>query len=537
MYEPPLAAVAKIARSAGKPRMSWMPAPRAAAHYAFRPHSMSLKQTVFSGVFWRSGGQVINQIVQLVISVILARLLTPEDYGLVAMAGVFISFAALFGELGLSVALIQRKDITATHMDTVFWTTLGLGTVLAAAFWGISPWIAEFYGEPVLNDVVPILALGFALAPLGTVQRALLIRTMKLRALAIVTTGTTAASGILAISLALNGFGLWSLIWSALFGKLVDYFLLTRLSTWKPRRRFCFSALKDLWSFGANLTVNGVITFCVSASDRLLIGKFMGAHDVGIYNRAYAAMLAPFSQIVWVLTFVMFPVLSSIQEDQRRIRDIFLRALTVTSFVTAPMLVGLAIVAEPFIIIVFGSKWIDAVPILQLFCGLGLVQMVTQMIGPVMESQGRPNLMVKLSLVQGILSLVGVAVGLLLGRLEIIALAVLLANLLMLWPWLKLGGGLVGIGILDIFNAVSGNLGCALIMAIAVWQTEGLLRPAMSTSWQLFFCVCTGGIIYITAAFLLKTQGWRLSVGLLHETLSPIFRKQEPQSFQAPGDY
>lgn len=469
---------------------------------------MSLRDQIIKGTAWRFVGRVANQLVQFGIAVILARLLTPEDYGLVAMATVFLAFAGIFEDFGLSVALIQKKEITDKHESTLFWTNLAAGCTIFILFCAGSPLIAWFYNEAILANIVPFMALAFVIMPLFVVQRALMMRRMDFRSIALIEVSTTAVTGGVGVVLALNGYGVWSLVVSGLSGKLVQCILSHWRCRWVPSLVYDVNALKSLFKFGGNFTVYGFINYIGSSLDRLLIGKFMGAQSVGLYGRAHALMMTPFSQIVWVLTSVLFPAFSSIQDDKNRVKNIFLRALEVTGFLVAPMLVCLMFLAEPFVSVVFGKQWLEVVPVLQIFCVLGFVQLVIQFIGPIIESQGKTELLVKLSLFQTLLSLCGVVFGVVIARLDAVAIGLVTSNLIILYPYIKYGGGLVSIKVSDILRSLSGALFCASIMICVVLLLNKYFVTTENIRYLLAINTAMCVAVYMVIMIIVKPRGY-----------------------------
>lgn len=469
---------------------------------------MSLHHKVINGATWRVIGRVSSQAAQFAMAVVLARLLTPDEYGLIAMATVFLAFAGSFSEFGFGVALIQRKELNDEHPNSAFWVNMGVGVLLFALFSLASPWIADFYSEPQLESIVPVLALPFLFEPLGMVQRSMLHRSMNFRSLAVVELATAASSGAIGIVLAVNGYGVWSLVVSAVLSRAINIGISWWYIKWLPRWGFSQIALRELFGFSGNFTLYGVIDYLGKSLDRLLIGRFMGAHDVGIYNRAYAIMMAPFTQIVWVVASVLFPALSSIQEDKERVGRIFLRSISLVTFISMPALLGLIVVADPFVRVLFGAQWLEAIPILQIFCLLGLAEIIKNMIGAVIESQGDSAGLVRYSTAQSVLNMVAISLGVVTGSLPAIALSVVLANYIVLGMYLNGLRKLVGLHYRQVVNAIGGAMICALLMAMAVYLFNQALPDSTVDITRLSLCVVLGVTVYGLLALTVRPSGW-----------------------------
>jgi len=252
---------------------------------------MSLKQRTLSGLGWSACAKIVKQLLQFVISIILIRLLTPKDFGLIGMVMVFIGFVGLFSELGFGAAIIQKEQIGDRHLSSIFWLNIATGIILTCIMLAIAPVIAIFFNEPRLELLTAVLSVSFFISSFGMVQSAILRRSMNFRTLAIVETLTIVLAGIFAIVLAFRGYGVWSLVWQTIISTLASVVLIWISSDWKPQFKFNKNAAKELVGFSANLLGFNAFNYWVRNLDDLLIGKFIGSSGLGIYNRAYGIML------------------------------------------------------------------------------------------------------------------------------------------------------------------------------------------------------------------------------------------------------
>ena len=486
---------------------------------------MSLHRSVIKGASWRVVGRISSQVVQFGIAVVMARLLSPNEYGLIAIASVFLAFAGSFSEMGFGVALIQRKELHNRHSNSAFWANLGIGLILVIVFYLVSPWIAEFYSEPELRSIIPVLAIVFLLGPFGMVQNAHMYRNMNFRSLAVVEISTTTSSGIIGVILALMGYGVWSLVVSSLLGKVLNVTLSWWYIKWLPHFRFDKQALHELLSFGGNFTFFNIIEYIGKSMDRLLIGKFMGAHDVGVYNRAYAVMLAPFTQIVWTGASVLLPALASIQEDKARVGQIFLRAISLITFIALPALLGLIILAEPFVNVLFGPKWMAATPILQIFCLLGLSEIIRNMINLIIESQGATSRLVWLGSIQSVTNIIVIMMGISTKQLAMVALGVVVANYIVLFFYIRYLEEIVKLKFAEIVKAIRGGIGCALGMALIVFINMKTILINFGDLQKITISVLLGILIYGLLSIIFKPKGW-LELKMLSSSGLSIYKSQ-----------
>ena len=453
------------------------------------------RERVVSGLGWSAASQFAREALRLVIGILLARLLTPDEFGLVGMIYIFTGFAALFGDLGLGAALVQRADLDRDHLDAVFWVNVGAGVALTLLFLLAAPLVAAFYDEPVLEPLTMVIALQFTIGSLNVVQGARLTRAMAFRRLAVIETGAAAGAGGIGIAMALTGFGVWSLVAQSLAGAALTAGWMWAASPWRPRASLRWDRLRELLGYSSNLLGFNVFNYWIRNTDDLLIGRVLGSAALGVYTRGYALMLMPLTRVSQVVGRVMFPALSSIQGDTDRVRDIYLRTIRVVALLTFPMMVGLLVVAEEFVLVLLGDQWAELIPLLRVFAVLGLVQSIKTTVGWIYQSQGRTDLMFRWGIVAGVIYLASYFIGIRWGMMGV-AVAYTLANVVLLtWPTFAIPGRLIGLSFPAIAIALAPVLGCALAMGLAVWGLDALL-PAWPRAAVLAVDVAAGVVVY-----------------------------------------
>ena len=469
---------------------------------------MDVKKQTLSSIEWSAGAQIAKQVLQFIISVILIRLLTPKDFGLIGMIMVFIGFAGLFSELGFGAALIQKKEIEERHLSSIFWLNIATGLILTGIMLAIAPVIATFYNEPRLKLLTMVLSATFFIGSLSIVQKAILTRSMNFRVLTIVETSAMSIAGIFAIILAFLGFGVWSLVWQSIVSAIIGVIILWVLSDWKPCLQFNKNAAKELLGFSGNLLAFNVFNYWARNVDDLLIGKVIGSSGLGIYNRAYHLMLIPLSQISSVVGKVMFPMLSKIQDDKVRVKHLYLSTISIIALITFPMMMGLLVVADSFVLALFGQKWIEVIPVLQIFCLLGLAQSIGTTVGWIYQSQGRTDWMFWWGIAAGTVSIISFIIGISIGSIMAVAYCYAIANILLFYHNLTIPGKLINMTFSDVVRSVSGVFGCAVFMAGGVYLL-GMLLPSEWPHWaNLLSQVPFGIIIYIVLIHFFKLKSY-----------------------------
>tara|TARA_B100002003_G_scaffold182027_1_gene170207 strand:+ start:30395 stop:31828 length:1434 start_codon:yes stop_codon:yes gene_type:complete len=373
---------------------------------------ISFKYRFLNALAWNAGGNFFSQGVSILIGIVLARLLSPEAYGLIAMVLVFTGLASLLSDVGLGSALVQRQDLKSVHFNSVYWCNIGLGTLLAAVLFMSSQQIAIFYGQPQIEPVVRMLSLGFVIGAASLVHRQVLVKSMTFKYLALADFLGMAGSGAVAIYLAHMGFGFWALVFQQIMNSMIVFFIVSSTSGWKPKKEFSPAAIKELFSFSAYVFLTSLLQYAAMRVDKLISGKYLGANSVGLIDKAQSMMLFPLQNISHTISAVMFPALSSLKDDTAKVRRIYLKCIQAVAFLTFPMMAGMFAVSESFILGVLGKHWIELIPVLQVFCLAGAINSIATITGAVYLSQGASKLQFRVNLFTRPLVIVCVVIGL-----------------------------------------------------------------------------------------------------------------------------
>jgi O-antigen/teichoic acid export membrane protein len=467
----------------------------------------NLKHRTITGISWGVLTQLITQVFAFVISAIIAKALGPKAFGLVGMITVFTGFANLFHDLGLSPAIIQRKELEPRHLDAAFWANAGMGAVMALIVAGLAPVLSRFYHEPQLLLLTVVLSLRFVLDSLNTVQNALLNRDMHFKIVATVQIWSTVLAGLVGLGMALNGFGVWSLIGQTLSGATLTLLLSWFLSDWRPRFRFESQALKDLLGVSSYVMAFNSVNYWCRAADQFLIGRYAGAAPLGLYSRAYTLMLLPMNQVTTLVGRVIFPALSAIQDDKPKVKRSFLKAVRTVALITFPMMIGLFVVSDHFILAVLNPEWAGAIPILKIFCWVGLMQSVSVTTGWIYLSQGKTKQFFVMGAITSALCVLAFLIGIQWGAMGV-AWAYLIYNVLETYPLWVYSGGLIGLDIREAARTLSPPLWCAGLMAIGVGLV-GWLLPSNLQHWAyLAIQIPIGASLYMLLIHLFDLDAW-----------------------------
>lgn len=466
-----------------------------------------LKGATVRGTAWTAASQASQQIIQVGITIVLARLLLPREYGLVGMVAVFTGFAMLFVYSGFGAAIVQRNRLTAAHLATAFWANLGAGIAIAALAAAFAPLVALFYGQPEIVSIMPVAALGFILASLSVVQTAILERRMMFRRIALVENVSLVGAGAVATVCAVAGLGVWSLVVFSLVSNAVESSILWILSDWRPTRTFDRMALRDLWGFSGGLLGSQAINYWNRNLDNLLVGRFVGAYALGIYTRAYTLMMLPLAQVSSVAGRTLFPALSRMQESPERVRRAYLRAVGVIAFLTFPIATGLYVAARPLILTLLGARWAGVVPLLQILSVAIVAQSIATTAGNIYQSQGRTDWEFRWQIFAGVTAFVAFGIGVHWG-VKGVAVAVAARSLVLLYPGLAIPGRLIGMRFGDVALTVWPVLVAALLASAGAWLV-GRSLVAQPSGVQLLAEIATATCVYVACAHLGRLKPYR----------------------------
>ena len=371
---------------------------------------MSLKNRTVGALSWSLLQEAAQRIIQLGIGILLARLLLPAEFGLIAMLTVFIAVAQVLLDSGFVAALIQRKEVSDLDQNSVFYFNILMSLVLATGLCVAAPWIAEFYHQPQLTSLTRWLSAILVINALVVVQSALLIRQLNFKRLTLIATASTAVSGVVGLALAWRGFGVWSLVGQQLAASTMRACLYWRFNKWRPRWIFSAKALREMFAFGSGMAASSVVNTLFENLYALVIGKLFSAAALGFYSRAETLQNLPAQSLASVVGRVTFPVFSSLQGDIARLRNGLRKAITSITFLHFPLMIGLAAVARPLVLLLLTDKWAPSVPYLQLLCFVGLWYPLHLLNLNALLAVGRSGLFFRLEVIKKLLTVLNVLI-------------------------------------------------------------------------------------------------------------------------------
>jgi O-antigen/teichoic acid export membrane protein len=369
------------------------------------------RDQAISATLWSGADLFMRQGLSFVISVVLARLITPQEFGTVALLAMFTGIASAFVDSGFSAALIQRQDTTHAEESTVFWFNLGLGALTALLLWLCAPWIARFYQVDVLVPLCGAFAFNMFVSAAGAIHGTLLTKRLEFRLQMKVGVVASTVSGVVAVVMAAYDCGIWALAAQTIVATLITTLLLWCWNPWRPAWTFELAAARKLFGFGSYMLASGLLDVLYNRLYTVLIGKLYGPRDLAFYNRAEGTKQLPVGLLTGVLSRVAFPIFSAAAGDVPQLRRGVQLALRGMMLINVPMMLGLAAVAEPLVLTLFGAQWSAAIRVLQILCLGGVFWPLHVINLNVLIAQGQSRLFFRLEILKKLIGFPLLAAG------------------------------------------------------------------------------------------------------------------------------
>ena len=467
---------------------------------------VSLREKAAKGIVWSVIQKWGREGISSIALIVLSRLLVPEAFGLVALASVFTAFASVFLDQGFGAAIVQRKELEPEHLDTAFWITIASGLIMTSIGVAGSGLIAGLFKEPDLAPVIRWLSLSFVISALSSTQIAILQRKLAFKALAARSLAAAMMGGVVGVSLAFAGFGVWSLVAQDLASGVAGVFVLWRASEWRPGLNLSRKHYKELFTFGISVIGNNTLKVLMRRSDDLLIGYFLGPVLLGYYTIGYQLLLFITRLVTEITDAVAFPAFSRLQHNPARLRNAFYRVTQYTSLLAFPVFIGLASVAQELVPVVFGAKWAPSIPVMQVLAFIGILQSVMFFNNSILRAAGRPSWEFGIMLLTSASSVIGFLVAVRWGIVAVAASFVFVGYLLSPVSYAAVKR-LVRIEIKTYLRQFIAPLLSSLVMVAVVLALKFLLKPQDLNSYvELAIYVLAGGLTYLIFILLTARQ-------------------------------
>ncbi len=489
-----------------------------------------LRTAAVQGMLWVGGDQLGRRVVDQVFAIILVRLLSPRDFGIVALAAVFTTLLRMFGNMGLGASIVQRQEVDEEYLSTAFWANLVAGVTLTAVAAAAGGVVGRWLHEPIVGLVLIVLSLRFLITAGAATQLAIIMRRMDYRTLSLRNVVSTLAGGLIGVTMAYRGMGVWSLVGQELGMITLGTVLLYRATHWRPKLRFSMEKFRDLWSFGGQLQLSSLFNYLVRNMDNLLVGRYLGSTALGFYALGYNIFLAPLNDI-GLLNRVMFSALSRLQGDEARLKRGFLRVTEYATMAVLPMMVGLSLVAPLVVVVIFGQKWLQSVPVIRLLTLAGFLQLMMTFAPTALQSAGRADLRLQLSILSVVLYLPAFGIGLRWG-IAGVAGGYLVATAILAPILFRFVARVMGLTLREVWGAVYASvIGCATMAAVVgstMWALGG--ATGLPQVVMLALLVAIGAVVYAAVVWMVRPQA---ILGLITTVRDAAVRRRGPRLREA----
>lgn len=471
--------------------------------------------TIITNFIWRFAERCGAQLVQFIVSIVLARLLAPEVYGTIALITVITTILNVFVDSGMGSALIQKKDADSEDFSTVFYFNMCVCIILYIGLFISSPWIAQFYKDPTLTPVIRVLGLTIVISGVKNIQQAYISKTMQFKRFFFATLGGTIGAAVIGIWMAFEGFGVWALVAQQIFNATVDTMILWITVKWRPKKEFSFERLKGLFSYGWKLLASSLLDTVYNNIRQLIIGRMYTPSDLAFYNRGKQFPDVIITNINTTIDSVLLPTMSQEQDNTERVKAMTRRAIKTSTYIMAPLMMGLAFCAKSVISLFLTDKWLACVPYMQIFC-------ITSMFYPVhtanlnaIKAMGRSDLFLKLEIVKKVVGMVLLLSTMWFGVMAMaysLLVSSVLSQIINSWPNRKL----LGYGYLEQIRDFAPGILLAVGMGISVYFIGFIPLPA---GISLMIQIVAGAIIYVSMSALLKLEEFDYLLGMIKSFL------------------
>ena len=477
-----------------------------------------LKKQTISGLVWKFAERIGAQATSLVVSIVLARLLMPEDYGAIALITIFISICDVFLVNGLSSPLIQKKNADSCDFSTIFYCSLVLSIVLYTFIYLSAPLVASFYNMEILSPALRILSIRVIFSSISSVQNAYVSKHMLFKKFFWGTIIGTIVSGLIGIYLAYCGYGIWALIMQQLVMSFINMMVIFFLIDWRPTMEFSIKRFKVMWSFGWKILVAAMFNELFQDIRAILIGKVYTKQDLAYYNQGNGYPQLVVSNVNASIVSVLFPAISQIQDKYSDVKNFVRRSVKTSSFMLVPLLYGLSAVANPFVSLVLTDKWLPSVPYIQIMCFALSFAPVSAISQQAIKAIGRSDITMKQEIIKKTLGLLIIIISVQISVFAIVigtAITEFWFFLVNTYPCKKV----LGYKYREQFMDLAPNLIISFIMSICVY----LFGYFFGVSWTIFALqILIGGVVYIMLAFVTKNE----SMNYLLHSLGNLKNKQ-----------
>lgn len=476
-----------------------------------------MRNSVLGGFFWKFCERFLNQAITFVTSLVLARILMPEDYGSVALVTVFITLSSVFLNQGFAAALIQKKDATDKDFSTMFFCSLGCTIVIYIVLFAAAPLVAEFYHDPVLKPVLRVFAIAIPLSTCQSIQQAYVSRHLLFRKTVVASVVSAVVCGVVGIGMALAGFGIWALVFQNIASVIANTVVYLFTIPWRPKWEFSAASAKKMMNFGSRVLAAELSATFFAELRGLIIGRVYSGADLAYYNKGYQFPHLITNNISGVLISVIFPTIANYSDDLQQVKHIAKRSLRVLAYVLVPCMFGLSAVMEPLILFLYTEKWAQAIPFGQILSIDVCIALIASILLQIMKAIGRGDVVLKLEFWKKPVYMLFLLLGIQ-GQVIWLAVAMLVYDLYAVSVDMLHIKKLIRYGFWEQLKDMLPAFALGTVMAVLVW----LIPSFDSLLLTLVLKIAAGAGIYLAGSALFRMEAFFYLLGIVREKLAKL---------------
>lgn len=469
-----------------------------------------MKGRATRSVFWSAIERFSVQGIQFLLTIIIARLVSPSDYGLIAMLGIFLAIAQAFIDSGFSNALIQKQDRTNVDFYTVFYFNIIVGLAVYILLYIAAPYIAAFYDEPKLNIITKIVSANLIISSFSVIQRAILTIELNFKKQATASLIAVMASGGVGVYLAYIGYGVWAIIIQTLLNTTLNTIMLWIVTGWIPKLEFSCKSFRTLFSFGSKLLLSGILHTIYTNLYNIVIGKGFSSMDLGFYNRAYTIAFFPSNNISNIIARAVYPILCNFQNDNEKLKVSFIQYLRMASYIVFPLMIMLCILAKPLVLFLLTDKWLPMVPLLQIMCFAYMWDPIMCINNYVINSKGRSDFYLKAEILKKTIA-IGILILTIQGGITMMCYGLILYSMCDMYIISRYTYKAINLSQIFQLRSLAPILLLNLVFGIGLYYGIMLFQEII---YKIIFGVFIGFGIYILFSFLLKIKELKMLLAL-----------------------
>lgn len=468
---------------------------------------MSLRKKSILGVFWVFTQQFSNQAVNFVVSIFLARILMPADFGLVGMIAVFMAISQVLLNSGLTQSIIRQTKPTQSDYSTVFYFNVVASIILYIVLFFCAGLVADFYEQPMLINIIRVYTLTLIINAFGAVQFTRLTKQMDFKTQMMVTVPSLIISGIVGITLAYMGFGVWALVYMSVLQAIIRTVHIWLRSKWLPSLEFNRERFKYHFGFSYKLGISGLIYTLYSNIYQIIIGKYFAPAQVGFYTRASSMKDLPVSNISSALSKVTYPLFAEIKDDNPRLKRVYKMLMQSIIFVLCPVMIYLMVVAEPLFRLLFTEKWLPAVPFFQILCVSGILYPLHSYNLNILNVKGRSDLFLKIEIIKIALGIIVIIISIRYGILALLW-GQLISSILALIINSYYSGNFINYNIFDQLKDIAPTLLLGFFTGLAIWAMDSILLVELNDILRILISALTGSTLFLGISYLFNFEAY-----------------------------